>query len=105
MAAAAVRLDLDYVRYVEWREHEDFSDDAKRHAAELVAFDVSSLCCEAGATRPAPQSSLYGDAAFREAFESVFRGAPTGRMFHARLPDLARQVHSLEARVEALEQS
>src|SRR5262245_8537370 len=40
VAAAAVRLDLDYIRFVEWWEHEDFKDSAIRHAAELIAFDV-----------------------------------------------------------------
>ena len=44
------------------------------------------------------------DEAFREEFERMFRGAPTGRMVHARLPDVARQVYSLEARVTALEE-
>jgi hypothetical protein len=40
LTSGAVRLNLDYVRWVERWEHEDFDDDAKLHAAELVAFDV-----------------------------------------------------------------
>jgi hypothetical protein len=40
VAAAAVRLDLDYIRFVDWWEDEQFTDGAVRHAAELVAFDV-----------------------------------------------------------------
>jgi hypothetical protein len=40
VAAVAVHLDLDYIRYVESREHEHFNDDTTRQVAELVAFDV-----------------------------------------------------------------
>jgi len=103
VAAAAVRLDLDYVRYVEWWEREGFDDDARRHAAELVAFDVFEpvLRSRGNPTRAAVE--LYEDGAFRDEFERMFRGAPSGRMMHARLPDVARQVHILEARVSALE--
>jgi hypothetical protein len=103
VAAAAVRLDLEYVRYVEWWEHEDFGDESKRHAAELVAFDVFEpvLRSRGNPTRPAVE--LYGDPAFGDTFERFFRGEPAGRMFHARLPDLARRLYELEARVRALE--
>jgi len=103
VAAAAVRLDLDYVRYVEWWEHEDFSDDARRHAAELVAFDVLEPVLRSRGAPARAAVELYEDKAFKEKFGLVFRAGPTGRMIHARLPDVARQVHSLAARVAALE--
>jgi hypothetical protein len=103
VAASAVRLDLDYIRYIEWWEHQDFGDEAKRHAAELIAFDVFEplLRSRGNPTRAAVE--FYEDPAFRTEFERMFRDPPTGRMFHARLPDLARKVHSLEARIDALE--
>lgn len=102
-AAAAVRLDLEYVRYVEWWEHEDFSDENKRHAAELVAFDVFEPVLRSRGNPSRPAVELYEDPTFRDKFDRFFRGEPAGRMFHARLPDLARQVHELEARVRTLE--
>jgi hypothetical protein len=53
VAAAAVRLDLDYIRYVDWWEHEQFTYGAGRHAAELVAFDVfEPLLRSRGIPRP-----------------------------------------------------
>jgi hypothetical protein len=104
ITAGAVRLDLEYIRYVEWWEHEDFSDGAKLHAAELVAFDVFEpvLRSRGSPTRAAVEH--YEDPAFRERFEQMFIGGPTGRMLHSRLPDLARKVHSLEERVRTIEE-
>lgn len=103
VAAAAVRLDLDYVRYVEWWEHEDFNDASKLHAAELVAFDVFEPVLRSRGNPSHAAVDLYDNASFRGDFDKFFRGSPTGRMVHARLPDLARRVHDLEARVRALE--
>ena len=104
VAAAAVRLDLDYVRFVEWWEHDDFSDGAKLHAAELVAFDVFEPVLRSRGNPSRAAVELYNDPSFREEFERFFRAGPAGRMFHARLPDLARDVYRLEARVLALEE-
>jgi hypothetical protein len=103
VAAAAVRLDLDYVRFVAWWEHEDFGDAATLHAAELVAFDVLEPSLRSRGSPGVVASDRYADPAFRERFEAVFRAPPTGRMLHARLPDMARYVIALEARVSALE--
>jgi hypothetical protein len=105
VAAAAVRLDLDHIRFVEWWEHEYFGDDAKRHAAELVAFDVFEPVLRSRGNPTAAANELYGQEAFRAELEGVFRAPPAGRLVHARLPDVARQVHSLEARVKALEEA
>jgi hypothetical protein len=103
VAAAAVRLDLDYIRYVDWWEHESFADDASRHAAELVAFDVFEpvLRSRGNPTRAAVE--LYRDPEFRAEAERIFKSEPSGRFHHARLPDVARKVHALEARITALE--
>jgi hypothetical protein len=104
VAAAAVRLDLDYVRHVDWWEHEQFSDGAVRHAAELVAFDVFEPVLRSRGNPTAAALELYDAAGFRTEFEAIFNAAPTGRFLHARLPDLARQVYSLELRVKAVEE-
>jgi hypothetical protein len=103
VAAAAVRLDLDYIRHVEWWEHERFTDDATRHAAELVAFDVFEPVLRSRGNPTRAATSLYDDPVFRATFEHVFKAGPAGRFVHARLPDLARQAHELESRLRAVE--
>jgi hypothetical protein len=105
VAAAAVHLDLDYIRYVEWWEHEHFNDDTTRQAAELVAFDVLQPALRSRGMAPLAAQELYSDPDRHAELEQVFRAEPTGRFFHARLPDVARQVHALEARIAALEET
>lgn len=100
-----MRLDLDYIRYVEWWEHEYFSDDARRHAAELVAFDVFEPVLRSRGNPTRAALELYNDPSFRTELASIFRGDPAGRFHHARLPDVTRHVHSLEARIRALEEA
>jgi hypothetical protein len=105
VAAAAVRLDLDYIRYVEWWEHAYFSDGARRHAAELVAFDVFEPVLRSRGNPSRAAMKLYDDPSFRAELEGIFKAAPAGRLHHVRLPDVARQVHYLEARIRALEEA
>jgi hypothetical protein len=66
VAAAAVRLDLDYIRYVDWWEHERFGDEATQHAAELVAFDVFEPVLRSRGSPSRAATDLYGDPSFRE---------------------------------------
>ena len=103
VAAAAVRLDLDYIRYVEWWEHAHFSDDAKRHAAELVAFGIFEPVLRSRGNPSHAAGAFYNDPRFRAELEDIFKAPASGRFVHARLPDVARQMHDLEARVRVLE--
>jgi hypothetical protein len=104
VAAAAVHLDLDYIRYVEWWEHESFSDDVMRLAAELVAFDMFEPVLRSRGVKTRPALELYNDPDRRAELQRIFASEPTGRFVHARLPDVARQVYVLNARIAALEE-
>jgi hypothetical protein len=92
------------MRYVEWWEHDTFSDGTKRHAAELVAFDVFEPVLRSRGNPSLAAVELYNDPKFRDETERIFRGAPAGRFIHARLPDVARQLYRLEERVKTLEE-
>jgi hypothetical protein len=105
VAAAAVRLDLDYIRHIDWWEDPRFKDSAVRHAAELVAFDVFEPVLRSRGRPTRAALDLYGDQTFRSAMEELFRSSSSGRLVHARLPDVARQLHRLERRVELLERA
>ncbi len=105
VAAAAVRLDLDYIRHVDGWYRDEFADGSVRHAAELVAFDVFEPVLRSRGNPSRPAVELHADATFHDRMEGVFRGAPDGRFVHVRLPDVARQVHALAARVTALEEA
>jgi hypothetical protein len=105
VAAAAVHLDLDYIRYVEWWEHQSLTDDTTRLAAELVAFDVFEPALRSRGVVSRPALELYSDPDRHAELERIFAAEPTGRFVHARLPDVARQVYALEARIAALEET
>ena len=76
VAAAAAGIDLDYIRYVEWWEDARFQDEAARHAAELVAFDVLDPVLRRRGNPTSAAKILYDDSAFRAEMETVFRVLP-----------------------------
>lgn len=98
-----VGLRADLVRYVLWWDHDDFGQDQKRLAAELVAFDVLQPTLRSRAGIRAPAHKLSRDDVFRARMTSLFEGAPAGRRQVLSLSDLAGDVTDLRQRVERLE--
>jgi hypothetical protein len=100
---SAAGLNIDRVRYVAWWESEDFADNEKRHAAELVAFDELKPTLRSRGTVPEGALAYYRDAGFCTAEAARFRGEPTGRLRLPALAEVAQQVLHLQERVAALE--
>src|SRR5256885_1817523 len=80
-----------------------FSDEAARHAAELVALDVLDPALRSRGNPTAAALALYEDNEFKSEMEALFRGPPTGRLVLPNLQDHARRVENLERRLATLE--
>src|SRR5919202_1075098 len=78
VAAAAVRLELDYVRFVDWWQDERFGDDAYRGAAELAAFEVLKPVLVSRGNATAAAGELYSQEHVRESLVEVFRRPADG---------------------------
>ena len=86
---AAVGVNIDAIRFVDWWEHELFEDSVHRHAAELIGFRVFDPALRSRGTTPRAAAELVNDEAFVEQMEGLFRGPPTGRYTPPRLTDVA----------------
>ena len=72
---------------------------------EAGGFDVFEPVLRSKGNPSRAALDFYDDPSFRAQFEELFRNEPAGRFTHVRLPHLARQLHSLEGRVRALEEA
>ena len=101
--SSAVGVNIDLVRFVDWWEHPDFEDDDRRHAAEMVAFDVLDPALRSRGNPRQAARLLAQDGDFREAMEALFKQRASGRFSPPMLWDTAAQVRQLESRLNELE--
>jgi hypothetical protein len=101
--AAVVSLNPDLVRAVEWWEHKRFLEPAALGAAELVAFDVLDPILRSQGRPLASARSLYAEMRFREEFQQLFSGPPSGNLVIETMAGLSARVQSLEARLGTVE--
>jgi hypothetical protein len=103
--ASAVGLNLEHVRYVDWWTNVLFEDDDRRHAAELVAFDVLDPALRSrGRPRQAALSYL-NDPSFVTNVRQVLSAPAAGRFVPPKVADLGTAVADLQRRVDALERA
>jgi hypothetical protein len=100
----AVGLNIEHVRRAVWWEHPRFADEAMRHAAELVAFDVLDPALRSRGNPSAAALKLYESERFRAEMELLFRGTPSGRLVIPSIETLLRRVAELERRLLILEE-
>jgi hypothetical protein len=101
--ASAVGVNVEHVRYVDWWTHALFEDDDRRHAAELVAFDVLDPALR---SRGRPREAALGylnDQTFVDAIRKALSGPAAGRLVLPKVADLGTAIADLQRRVEALE--
>ena len=99
----AVGLHADYVRAVEWWEHEAFSNRIELAAAELVAFDVLEPALRSRGGIPHDARERASDDEFRAEMVELFRSQPTGRLTLPSFAALADRVEELERRLDRIE--
>jgi hypothetical protein len=100
---AAVGLQPNHVRAVEWWQYPSFGSNVDRAAAELVAFDVLELALRSrgGINREARERAA--DPAFRAEMVPLFKGPPSGRLALPSFAELVERVEELQHRLDRLE--
>lgn len=96
-ATSAVGVNIDLVHHVNWWENPEFADADRRHAAEMIAFDVLNPALRSRGSPRAAARLLTEDVAFGASMENLFRQAPTGRYTPPRLSDVASRLEDLRA--------
>lgn len=100
---SAAVLNPDYVKKVQWWEHQDFTKKHVCQAAELVAFDVLDPVLRSRGKTSKQAKQLYADENFRKKMRSFLLGNPTGCLIIPTLQNALERIAKLEQRVATLE--
>jgi hypothetical protein len=71
-------------------------DEDRRHAAELIAFDVLDPALRSRGIPRREATALKSDSHFRQTIQRLLSEPPAGRFTPPRLPDLANRLADLE---------
>ena len=101
--ASAVSLNPNFVSAIRWWEHQDFTDDGRRIAAELVAFEVLNPVLRSRGNVPFAAQQLFNDDDFLGQMRTLFENKPTGEKLFPSLHDALKRIEDIEIRLAAVE--
>lgn len=100
---SATILNPDKISRVCWWQHESFSDEGRREAAEIVAFEVLNPSLQSRGKITDSAKAILEDQTFTKEMKLLFNSDPAGVFYPNTFDNLTNLVMELQARVKELQ--